>query len=142
MTVSPLKKIFFKSSYLLCLRYSRSKYNASTINYLLVFSTLRPKILHFMNTLIICYHYYTGIRVCCFAELWPHSKARRPDPVFVIVPGISKCYAEDFDLVVVVFSSQQTGMVSMTGSAGSTAMRGLWARVYAAATSATSLIPT
>ena len=33
-----------KLSDLLCLMSSRSKYNASTINYSLVFSTLRPKI--------------------------------------------------------------------------------------------------
>ena len=39
---------FFPLSDLLCLRSSRSKYNASTINCLLVFSTLQPKI----NTLV------------------------------------------------------------------------------------------
>ena len=36
-----------KLSDLLCLMSSRSKYNASTINYSLVFSTLRPKIKRF-----------------------------------------------------------------------------------------------
>ena len=49
--------VFLSLSDLLCLRSSRSKYNASTINYLLVFSTLRPKIRTDMNNRIVnmCY---------------------------------------------------------------------------------------
>ena len=41
LSVSPFS---FPPSDLLCLRSFKSEYNASTMNYLLVFSTLRPKI--------------------------------------------------------------------------------------------------
>ena len=52
---------FFPVSDLLCLRSSRSKYNASTINCLLVFSTLQPKIcslfvIKYSVTLVVMYH--------------------------------------------------------------------------------------
>ena len=55
----------FSPSDLLCLRFSRSKYNASTINHLFVcFSTLRPKIL----TLLMCYFYVLLGPVVCVRE--------------------------------------------------------------------------
>ena len=52
---------FFPVSDLLCLRSSRSKYNASTVNCLLVFSTLQPKIcslfvIKYSVTLVVMYH--------------------------------------------------------------------------------------